>query len=265
MAVGRGNRRALKGKRLFLFDLDGVFYKGKENRVRIGGTRAVEAIRRAGKSLFVLTNNSTDSVDTIHTRLAEFGIPVEKKEILTSGLLTAEYLLSNHGRVTYFLIGEDGLDEELRRLGHRRTHGERANFVVVGLDRGLTYEKLDHASRLARNGASIIATHSARLYMYMDGPAVATGPILKALEYATRKRAVVIGKPSPRMFRMALARAGCERKDAVMVGDQVETDLAGAMRAGIDAVFVTTGLDAGPARMKVLATLGNVDDLESLL
>ncbi|MGD0319938.1 MAG: HAD-IIA family hydrolase [Nitrososphaerales archaeon] len=257
-------RPILRNKDLFLFDLDGVFYRGKENRERIGGTRAIEALRRSGKKLFVLTNNSTDSVETVHARLTEFSIPVEREEILTSALLTAEYLSKKHGKVSYFLIGEAGLEAEMRRCGHTRTEGEDAQFVVVGLDRRLTYDKLDRAARLVRNGASIVATHTARLYMYSDGPAIATGPIVRALEYATQRKATVIGKPSPLMFRIALERAGCAKGQAVMIGDQVDTDLEGASRAGIDSILVTSGVDQD-ALGTAVATIPNVDDLVDLL
>lgn len=257
-------RPILRKKDLFMFDLDGVFYKGKESREKIGGTSAIEALRGFGKKLFVLTNNSTDSVETVHARLAEFGIPVERKEILTSALLTAEYLGKKYGRVSYFLVGEAGLESEMRRCGHTRTEGEEAQFVVVGLDRRLTYDKLDQAARLVRNGASIVATHTARVYMYNDGPAIATGPIVRALEYTTQKKATVIGKPSPLMFNIALERAGCARRQAVMIGDQVETDLEGASRAGIDSILVTTGVDQY-ARGTAIATIRNVDDLVDLL
>ena len=256
-------RPILRKKDLFLFDLDGVFYKGKENREKIGGARAIETLHESGKKLFILTNNSTDSVETVHARLAEFDIPVEKEEILTSALLTAEYLSKKHGKVSYFLIGEAGLESEMRKYGHSRTTGG-AQFVVVGLDRKLTYDKLDQAARLVRKGASIVATHSARLYMYSDGPAIATGPIVRALEYATQKKATVIGKPSPLMFRIALERTGCKERQAVMIGDQVDTDLEGASRAGIDSILVTTGLDQD-ARGSAIATISNVDDLVDLL
>jgi HAD superfamily hydrolase (TIGR01450 family) len=257
-------RPILRKKELFLFDLDGVFYAGKENREKIGGTKAIEALRRSGRKLFVLTNNSTDSVETIHARLAKFSIPVEKEEILTSALLTAEYLSKKHGKVTYFLIGEAGLESEMARCGHTRTEGKDAQFVVIGLDRRLSYDKLDQAARLVRNGASIVATHSARLYMYNNGPAIATGPIVRALEYATRKKATLIGKPSPLMFRITLERAGCTRRQAVMIGDQVDTDLEGASRAGIDSVLVTSGVDQD-AQGIAIATISNVDDLVDLL
>jgi len=242
-----------------------VFYRGKETRVKIGGTKAIEALRESGRKLYVLTNNSTDSCETVYARLTEFGIPVNKDEVLTAGLLTAEYLRQKYGRVTYFLVGEAGLEAEMSKFGHRRTKGESAAIVVVGLDRGVTYEKLDHAARLARNGAKIVATHSSRLYMYKTGPALATGPLVKAIEYASKKRALVIGKPSPHMFEIALLRAGCKKEDAVMIGDQADTDIAGASRTGIDAILVTSGVDKDAGGLKVLATLPNVDDLVRLL
>ena len=255
----------LRAKNLFLFDLDGVFYRGKESRVKIGGTRAIEALRAKGKKLFILTNNSTDSAATVHSRLQEFGIPVRKEEVLTSGLLTAEYLQEKHGKVSYFLVGERGLDAEMRRYGHRRTKGETADFVVVGLDRKITYDKLDHAARLARNGAGIVATHASRLYMYKSGPAMATGPLVKAIEYASQKHATVIGKPSRLMFSIALRRAESKKSEAVMIGDQADTDILGAARAGIDAILVTSGIDQDAPGMKLLAKISNVDELVRLL
>lgn len=258
-------KRALKGKELFLFDLDGVFYRGKESRVKIGGTDAVRALRARGKKLFILTNNSTDTAKTVHSRLVDFDIPVREDEVLTSGLLTAEYLRDRFGSVSYFLVGEEGLDSEMKSHGHRRTEGEEADFVVVGLDRKLTYDKLDQAARVARNGARIVATHVSRLYMYKTGPAMATGPLVKAVEYASSKRATVIGKPAPLMYRIALKRAGCSRDQAVMVGDQVDTDIAGASNAGIDAVLVTSGVDKDPKGYRVLAKLPDVDAMVPLL
>lgn len=258
-------KRLLRDKKLFLFDLDGVFYRGKESRVKIGGTRAVEALRQAGRGLFVLTNNSTDTAETVHRRLLEFDIPVRREEVLTSGKMTAEYLRDRHGQVTYFLVGEGGLDLEMKGCGHTRTEGEEADFVVVGLDRKVTYEILDHAARLARNGAGIIASHNSALYMYKTGPAMAAGPLVKAIEYASGKRATVIGKPSPLMFRFALKLAGRRKEEAVMTGDQLDTDVAGAVRAGIDAILVTSGIDQDAKGFRVLAKLPNVDEIVPLL
>ena len=255
----------LRKKKLFLFDLDGVFYRGKESREKIGGTKAIEALRKGRKQIFVLTNNSTDSVDTVFSRLVEFEIPFRKEEVLTSGRLTAEYIKENHGEVTYYLVGEAGLEAEMERCGHARTRGDKADFVVVGLDRSVTYDTLDHAARIVRDGAGLVATHVSALYMYKNGPAMAAGPLVKAIEYAGGKHATVIGKPSSLMFKIALRRANCDRADAVMIGDQLDTDIIGARRAGIDAVLVTSGIDQNANGYRVLAKLPNVDAIVPLL
>jgi HAD superfamily hydrolase (TIGR01450 family) len=153
----------------------------------------------------------------------------------------------------------------MKMCGHTRTEGEAADFVVIGLDRKVTYDILDHAARLARNGAGIIASHNSALYMYKTGPAMAAGPLVKAIEYAGGKRATVIGKPSPLMFRFALRRGGRSRDEAVMIGDQLDTDIAGANRAGIDAILVTSGIDQDARGFKLLTKLHNVDEIVSLL
>src|SRR3989442_15538878 len=252
----------LSGKKLFLFDLDGVFYRGKENPIKIGGTRVIRRIRERGKKLFILTNNSTDTVATIRSNLVNFDIPVRGEEILTSGALTAEYVVKTYGRATYYLIGEAGVNEELIKAGLKRTLGAYGPVVIVGLDRHLTYSKLDRAAKVVGNGADIVASHSARVYMYNYGPAIAVGPIVKALEYATGRRATVIGKPSPLMFQIALRRANCDKRDAVMIGDQLETDIVGAKKAGIDSILVLTGVDKGSGgRIKPSSTVRNIDDL----
>lgn len=258
-------KRSLRRKKLFLFDLDGVFYRGKESRVKIGGTRAVEELRARGKKLFVLTNNSTDAVDTVHRRLVDFDIPIRKEEVLTSARMTAEYLRERNGRVSYYLVGEDGLEAEMNECGHTKVDGEEADFVVMGLDRSVTYDALDHAARLARSGAGIVATHDSALFMYKSGPAMAAGPLVRAVEYASGKRATVIGKPSPLMFRIALKRAGVRRRDAVMVGDQLDTDVSGAINAGIDPILVTSGIDRSARGYRLLAKLSNVDEIVPLL
>jgi HAD superfamily hydrolase (TIGR01450 family) len=253
----------LSKKRLFLFDLDGVLTAGKEKPVKLGGTKVINKIRsRKGKRLFVLTNDSTDTVETILERLRRFDIPVKREEILSSAKLTAQYVAKKHPKGTYFLVGERGLDEELSRQGLRRTRGTKADVVVVGLDRWLTYNKLDKAGEVARNGAALVACHNARLYMFKNRVAMAVGPIVKAIEYASGKKAVAIGKPSRLMFELALEQAGCSPEDAVMIGDQEETDILGAERMGITSIMVKTGVySRGETKTRADAVVETVDDV----
>jgi HAD superfamily hydrolase (TIGR01450 family) len=253
----------LSRKKLFLFDLDGVLTVGKEKPVKLGGTKVINKIRASeGKSFFVLTNDSTDTVETILERLRRFDIPVKKEEILTSAKLTAQYVAKRYPNGTYFLVGEPGLEEELNREGMRRTHASKADVVVVGLDRWLTYNKLDRAGEVVRNGASLVACHYARLYMFRNRVAMAVGPIVKAIEYSSGKKAVAIGKPSRLMFELALDLAGCRAKDTVMVGDQEETDILGAKRMGITSIMVKTGVySRGETKTAADAVVETVDDI----
>jgi 4-nitrophenyl phosphatase len=253
----------LSRKKLFLFDLDGVLTAGKESPVKLGGTRVINKIRAGkGKRLFVLTNDSTDTVETVLERLQRFDIPVKYEEILTSAKLTAQYVAKRHPKGTYFLVGERGLEEELNKEGLKRTRGSKADVVVVGLDRWLTYNKLDKAGEVARNGASIVACHYAKLYMFKDRVAMAVGPIVRAIEFASDKKAVAIGKPSRLMFELALEKAGCRPEDAVMVGDQEETDILGAKKMGITSIMVKTGVfSRGETKTQADAVVETVDDV----
>jgi 4-nitrophenyl phosphatase len=252
----------LSRKKLFLFDLDGVLTAGKEKPKKLGGTKVINKIRAKGKKLFVLTNDSTDTVETVLERLQRFDIPVKYEEILTSAKLTAQYVAKRHPKGTYFLVGERGLEEELNKEGLRRTRGSKADVVVVGLDRWLTYNKLDKAGEVARNGASIVACHYAKLYMFKDRVAMAVGPIVRAVEFASDKKAVAIGKPSRLMFELALEKAGCRPEDAVMVGDQEETDILGAKKMGITSIIVKTGVfSRGETKTQADAVVETVDDV----
>ena len=218
-----------------------------------------------GKKFFVLTNDSTDAVETVLERLRRFNIPVDASEILTAARLTAEYVAKKHPGGTYFLVGEHGLEEELNRVGLRRTRGKKADAVVVGLDRWLTYNKLDQAGEVVRNGASLVGCHYARLYAFKGRNAMAVGPIVKALEYCSSKKAVTIGKPSRLMFELALELAGCTVEEAVMIGDQEETDIDGARKMGMQSVMVKTGVFSGGERTRADAVVDSVDDIAKMI
>lgn len=254
----------LRGKSLFLFDVDGVLYAGKERLRLIGGLRITQRLKELGKRFFILTNISTHTRAQIAGNLRSLGFRVTEEDILNSTYLTAAYLRKRYGSARCFVLGEEGLRQELLTAGHVLTE-ESPRVVVIGLDRRLTYERLNHAYGFLRAGADLVAGHMARAYMYENAPALAPGPIVKALEYASGKRASSIGKPSPVMFRLAMELGRARPSETVMVGDQIETDAVGAKRLGIFTVITLSGVETrnSIARSKVKPDLvvANVDDL----
>jgi len=228
--------------RVFLFDMDGVLSIGKEHPRYLAGRKVVARIKSAGKQTFVLTNNSTHSRREVHRSLAHLGFDFGVEDVLTSSYLTGIYLTQKFGEAKFFLVGEDGLRHELEAENHHFTDS-KPDVVVVGFDRQLNYRKLDLALRFLRKGIPLIGSYGGAVYMSENGPALSAGPIIKALEYGSRRKAVMIGKPSPRMFRLALKLAHEEAKYAVMVGDQIETDLTGAKKAGVHTILVLSGVE----------------------
>ena len=257
----------VKSFHVFFFDLDGVLSVGKERPRYLGGREIVRRLKEEGRKTFVLTNDSTQVREEVHRNLSGLGFVFGMDEILTSSYLTATYLTHRFGEARVYLIGEDGLRRELQAAGHHES--DHPQVIVVGLDRQLSYYKLNEAVRFLRAGASLVGSYGGAVYMSDRGPALSAGPIVKALEFASGKRAVLIGKPSPRMFQLALKLVNEKPSRAVMVGDQIETDLIGARKAGVHIILVLTGVESreGIARSEIKpdAIIENVDALATLL
>ena len=257
----------LKSLRVFFFDLDGVLSVGKEKPRYLGGRKIVRRLKELSRKTFVLTNDSTHVREEIYQNLAELGFVFDMNEILTSSYLTARYLAQKFGEAKFYLIGEEGLRRELEAAGHHES--ESPQVVVVGLDRQLSYDKLNDAVRFLRAGAGLVGSYGGPVYMSAHGPALSAGPLVKALEFASGKKAVMIGKPSPRMFQLALQLANEKPTRAVMIGDQIETDLIGARRAGVHTILVLTGVETretiAQSKIKPDAVIENVDALAALL
>jgi HAD superfamily hydrolase (TIGR01450 family) len=256
--------------KLFLFDLDGVLTVGKETPRYIGGRRILSKLKRLGKKILVLTNTSTHTQHEVWTKLKKLGFPIEETELLTSTHLLADYLADRYGRIECYVIGERGLVRELKARGHHVTKSTKTvDFVVVGLDRQLTYDKLNAAVNLLRRNAHLAAAYMDRVYMSSKGPAFSAGPIAKALEYASGKSALVVGKPSPIMFRTALKQTNTKSHEGIMIGDQIDTDIVGAKRVGLRTALVLTGvsskrvIERSPVKPDLV--VAHVDDLVKYL
>jgi len=226
----------------FLLDVDGVLVRDVEP---IGG--AVDALARLQDlgCVYLLTNNSTRSRAQHAERLSRSGFSISSDRVLPSSYLAAEYLSDTLGAISIWTIGEEGLRNELAAAGHRLADAPDAvDALVVGMDRGLTYDGLASAFVALRCGARFIAANEDGTYPTPNGLRPGAGAMVGALRGMGFAPDVVIGKPSPIAFRMALARLALPRERVVMIGDRLETDILGGRDAGIDTALVLSGISS---------------------
>jgi HAD superfamily hydrolase (TIGR01450 family) len=226
----------------FLLDLDGVVYLG--GAAIPGASETVAGLRTAGKALRFLTNDPRFSVVELTAKLRGLGMAAEPGEIFTSGRVLAQHLRETGlGDRTAYVVGTKALREVMAAAGLRLLDGEaarRAEVVVVGGHDSLGYREVRLAAQAVRNGAAFFATGRDATFPMPDGPWPATGAMLAAVEVASGKRAVVAGKPEPLMFEMA-CRGFADRRKIVVVGDTLESDIAGGKKAGLVTTLVLSG------------------------
>lgn len=235
----------------FILDVDGVLVKGSEP---IPGAR--EALRRLKEHgrVVLLTNNSTRSRDQTARRLSRLGFDVSPEEVVTSSYVAARYLREEFGPRKVWVIGEAGLSEELAAAGHPLVPPEDAEWIVAGMDRNLTYEKLAQALTGLLSGARFLATNRDATFPTPEGLLPGAGAVVGAIEGMGFPPEQVVGKPSAIAFRIAMEVAEAEPERALMVGDRLETDVLGAQRAGLATALVLTGV----SRLEDVRRLGIV-------
>lgn len=248
--------------RAFLFDMDGVLYRG--DRALPGAGALLEALDRAGRPFALVTNNSTRTPRQYSVHLRRLGMRVPAGRIVTSAVATAAFLRRQlRPGDPVLVVGEPALRRTIVRAGFRLVW-DRPAAVVVGLDRALTYRKLRAATAALVDGARFVATNPDPLLPTADGVIPGTGAIVAALRYATGRRPVLIGKPRPGLLREAMRRLGVAPSDVAMVGDQRLTDVAAGRAAGVYTILVTSGV-AGPGASRGPQPDLVVADLRALL
>lgn len=224
----------------FLFDLDGVLYRGSEPVP--GAADAVSRLRSMGKRVAFVTNNSGRTPESVAEHLRAVGVAADPGEVETSALTTAT-LLARRGVGSAFVVGEEGIRSALAEAGIEVIDGEPdlVDVVVVGWDRGADYDALRTASVLVQRGARLIATNPDASYPAGDGLRwPGAGALLAAVETTTGVQGEVVGKPEPPLLHAALERAGGGRP--LLIGDRLDTDIAGAVACGWDSLLVLTGI-----------------------
>lgn len=232
----------LKDIKCFLLDMDGTFYLGYD--LIEGSLELLDILESQDKSFLFLTNNSSKNRTAYREKLRKIGCDVEEDKIFTSGEATTIYLKKRKKGASIFLLGTPSLEEEFEREGFRliRDRSEKPDFVVLGFDTTLTYEKIWIACDLLRDGVEYIATHpdfncpiEGRKYM------PDTGAMMRMFEGATGRMPLVIGKPYEHIVNAIMEKYHFKREEIAMVGDRLYTDIQTGINAGIASVLVFTG------------------------
>jgi HAD superfamily hydrolase (TIGR01458 family) len=246
-----------------LLDIDGVLYVGDEPIE--GALEALTELRELSAGVRLLTNTTSRSRRAVHAQLLAMGFDVSAEEVLTPAAM-AERFCAERGYESVSVLVSEGLREDLAAL-ESATQSGRVDAVVLGdLGEGFVPEVLNGVFRAMMDGAELVALQHNRYWRRADGLALDVGAYAAALEYASGQDAVTVGKPARAFFAAAMADMGLER--GVMVGDDVEADVGGAMAAGLAGVLVRTGKyrrDALKARVTPTAIVDSVKDVPSLL
>jgi 4-nitrophenyl phosphatase len=229
--------------RHLIIDMDGVLWRGE---TPMDGLQAFFSFLRHHHIDYILaTNNASRTPEQYADKLARFGVEVPTERILTSALVAAAYLatLAPPGTQVY-AIGEEGARQALEQQGFVLSSGmeDGAAYVVVGWDRQLTWNKLATAAWLIHAGAGFIGTNPDLNYPTELGPAPGNGAQLAAIQVTTGVAPVIVGKPEPRMYQEAIARMGAQPSTTAVLGDRLDTDIAGGVRAGLSTILVLSGI-----------------------
>jgi HAD superfamily hydrolase (TIGR01458 family) len=245
-----------------LLDIDGVLFVGDEPIE--GAHRAFAELRELSAGVRLMTNTTSRSRRSVREHLLSLGFDVSPEEVLTPAAMAERYCQEReYGSVTVLVSGE--LREDLTAL--QSTALGATDAVILGdLGDGFTPEVLNRVFRMLMEGAELVALQHNRYWRRADGLALDVGAYAAALEYATGKDAVTVGKPARAFFEAAMADMDLEQ--GVMIGDDVEADVGGAMAAGLAGVLVRTGKyrqDALTMRVTPTAIVDSIGDVPRLL
>lgn len=225
-------------------DMDGVLWLGDEP---LPGLREFFAfLHKRGIPYVLATNNSAKTPADYVTKLAKMGVDgVGVEHIITSGTAALSYLTERYPAGTPVnLVGGAGLRKLLEEAGYVLVE-RGAKAVIVGLDPALTYDKLKFATFCLRDGANFIATNDDAALPTPDGFAPGAGSIVAALKTASDREPIVIGKPHRPMFDIATRLLGTPPETTLMIGDRLNTDIAGAVLTGLSSALLLTGITDG--------------------
>ena len=251
-----------------IIDMDGVVWKADSP---IGDLEATfNRIRERGLKFVFATNNSTKTSEQYVERLAKFGVDVKPWQVITSSQAAAHAVAQKFPKGTkVFMIGEDGIQMALKEKGFEIVSTENASSAevfVMGIDRGINFDKVAEATLLVRNGIPFYATNTDKTFPTPRGEIPGSGAWISIITTATGVEPIIAGKPYPFLMDLSLEKLGTKRGETLVVGDRLETDIAAGQGAGLACALVLSGVstqeeaDAWAPRVNVIEK-----DLASLI
>lgn len=219
-----------------LLDMDGVFYVGDQ---LIDGANGVLAALRNRKIPFrFITNTTTRTPAELVSKLDKLGLTAQPDEIFTAVSAT-ERFLAKRGKPSCYLLLRESVKECFRDYPF---NDQNPDFVIIG-DIGGTwdYATLNRVFNMLMNGSKLICMHRNKYFQTEEGLQMDIGAFVAALEHVSNVQAVVIGKPAPAFFQMALDSLGVEPEQAAIIGDDIESDIGGGQAVGLQGILVKTG------------------------
>jgi 4-nitrophenyl phosphatase len=227
-----------------IIDMDGVIWKAD---APIGDLAAIfRRIRERGLKFVFATNNSTKTSEQYGARLKEFGVDVEPWQVVTSSQAAAHALAQKFPPGTkVFMIGEDGLRIPLQERGFEIPSVEDApgaQAVVMGMDRGVSFQKMVEATLLVRSGAPFYATNADKTFPTPRGEIPGAGAWIAVITTATDVEPIVAGKPFPFLMELAMEKLRTSPQETLVIGDRLETDIAAGQAVGCPTALVLSGV-----------------------
>lgn len=219
--------------------MDGVIVRG--NELIPGADEFIRRLHERNIKFLILTNNPIYTPRDLHYRLQRLGLDVTPDHLYTSALATASFLQKQKPNATAFVLGESGLTEALHDKGFILTANE-PDYVVLGETNAYSYSNITQAVRLIKSGARFIATNPDTAGPGDGGLVPACGAVAALIQAATGVAPYFVGKPNPLMMRSALRFLDEHSENAIMVGDNMLTDVRAGIESGMETVLVLTGM-----------------------
>ncbi len=230
----------------FLIDLDGVIYRGEG--LLPGAQQFVSWLDATHKKYLFLTNNSFASESQVIAKLARLGIQTDGSHVLGAGQAAVQNMARRFPNGIIYVIGEQPLREMVEAHGLHvatiDTPTDSINVVFVGLDRTFDYQKMTKAVAAVRAGATFIAINRDPLLPIEGALVPGCGAMVASIEASSGVHPEVVGKPQPTLLYEAMKFLGSTAEETVMIGDGLDTDIAGGRAAGTHTLFVLSGKDS---------------------